>query len=158
MVNRHRLAEILRPLAQQIATDEQLRQQRAAAFAINADGSINAMAITNVLPWQSQPWWLPGATTTGNGQGMEFPVPQNILVKRIDVRCKTGPVSQNLIVRVRAGGTTVDTVTVQKGATAGSSSGNTSVAAGSVLRVDIMQTGGSDVTVVVHYTIDPGVL
>jgi hypothetical protein len=115
-----------------------------------------AGALGPVLPLQTVAWWLPGASGgyTGTNISTEIRIPQAVRVRRIDALAKTAPGSQPLILRLTASGASVGTVAVSVGQSSGVSVLDTQVAAGSVLRLEMIQTGGSDISVSVAYAAD----
>lgn len=152
----HHLSDAFAQVARAVLPDSELRQQRAVRAAVSSDGSIVVGALVPVLPLQTVAWWLPGASSgyTGTNISTELRLPQAVRVRRIDALAKVAPGSQALILRLTASGASVGTVAVSVGQSSGVSVLDAQVAAGSVLRLEMLQTGGSNISVSVAYAAD----
>jgi len=156
MANRN-ITEAFRSLMPSLQPASLIRQQKASVLAINSDGSINPRAANEATAWIRGDWYLSGATTAGTNQERELYMPQGVRARLLVVVAKTAPVSQNLVISVTtASGQEVGVVSVTKGSAVGVSQLNYPIPAGERLRVNTVQTGGSNVTVSLFYALDPG--
>ena len=150
------LRDMLRPLAREIAPPD-VQQRRAAVFAaFDATGGIKPAALRQSLPPLAFVWYLPGAATAGNNVGAEIPLGGDVRLTTLTLLSKTAATSPGRV-RITASGVDVDDVSIATGMRSGRSTVPPSAgvrAAGSVLRVDILQAGGmTDVTIVANYTV-----
>ena len=115
-------------------------------------GSILVSRTSGAPEWKSpvtgMGWYIDGTLATGTTQGPEITMPFGMTLTSVSLRAKTAPTGQAVIVDINENGTTLFSTRPQinASATTGGSSAvfsDATVAAGSVLTIDIDQVGSS---------------
>lgn len=132
------------------------RKQASVHAAFRESGDLKPEAIRRALPPLMLTWYLPGTVTAGANVGAEIPIAGAIRLTHLSVSAKTAPTTAACTVRLTANGTEVQTASMPPGQMAGVSAitGNAVQGAGTVLRLDVVTTGGAqNISVVASYTV-----
>lgn len=150
---RERTLEHWRDAVAALDPDDVVRQRRAVGSAINADGTIKPEAVATILPWQRVDWYLPGPARVGTNVGGAYRIVQPATLKRIDAWCQESPSGTPFTAIVKVVSTPLENVSVPIGNKAGESVVDIPLASGTLLRLDVVAPGGSDVTVTAWYQV-----
>lgn len=144
---RERTAELWRGAMEDLIPAGAIRQRRSVAAAINPDGTIRGGAVMTILPWQRVDWFIPGTPVAGVNVGAEFRVIPGATLKRIDAITKRAPGATPFTAVVVRNATPIANVSIARGARAGESIVDESIASGALLRLDVTVAGGYGVTI-----------
>lgn len=150
MANVHdRLVDILRPAVTGIRPAAEMAQVRSLQAAVDGSGHIKPSALTTALPWLARDFHIAGTVATGANVTEQLRVRQASRIVYLDAIAKTAPSTGPLIVVVE-GGATDENVSIAAGQTSGTSATSITVAAGSLLTLNVTAANGAaDVTVTV---------
>lgn len=149
-----RLQEKFRGLAEALYPDDVLRQERAVAGALNADGTVRTDAITAALPWQRIDFHVSGPVILGTSPGGIYELPQGGIIHRVSAHARIAPSSGPCTYRLLVNGVATDySASIQEGSTKEISGGvHIVVPAGGIVTMNVMADGAAEgLTVSVFY-------
>jgi hypothetical protein len=151
MGTHERLVHAWTPAVRSLRPDSEMEAARAMVGAINRDGTINPLAIFNVLPWQPRDFYVTGTAAIAANVGPMLRIRQESRLVYIDAYAKTAPSGgewQGVI--AVTGASDLENIAISSGETAGTSPSNVIIPAGSLLQLNcIAANSAANVTVTI---------
>lgn len=146
-----RLVHAWTPAIRGLRPDSEMEHARAIVGAINRDGTINQLALFNVLPWQPRDFYVSGTASVAANVAQMLRVRQESRLVYIDAYAKTAPSGaewQGVI--AITGAADLENISISSGQTAGTSPSNMIIPAGSLLQLNcVAANSAANVTVTI---------
>lgn len=151
MGTHERLVHMWTPAVRSLRPDAEMAFERAVVSAIRPDGSINPLAVYNILPWYPRDFHVSGTASIASRVGPLLRVRQESRLVYIDAVVETAPSGgpwQGVV--VVSGGSDLEAISISAGETTGTSPSNVLIPAGSLLQLNCLAANSAaDATVTI---------
>jgi len=151
MGTHERLVHAWTPAVRSLRPDGEMEFSRAVVGAIRRDGSINPLAVYNVLPWQPRDFFIAGTTAIAANVAQQFRIRQESRLVYIDAHARTAPTggAWQGVVEI-TGGIPLENITITSGQQEGTSPSNNIIPAGSLIQLNcVAANSAANVTVTI---------